>query len=675
MSLSTSPELFINIKSIPDEDSEEYDSFFKEELKKITYGVTINGIYIHGWLYWHLNHWHIYLDELDEANNDIIRKFTHPDFRDNEWLVAENIEKAEKAKKGLLIFGSRRFSKTIIESSWIARGATIYEGSENVLSSTNSDDIALLSSALEKGVNALHPYFQFERISNDFKKKVTFGYKDKKGIRNIWSDILIRNLDEGRNTEAIAGTTPKTLVIDEIGKANFLEAFAAAKPGFTSPYGWRCVPILTGTGGSFLPNSDAQKFFENPEAQNFLALDIPNRKKKYGLFVPGTYRMEGKVKTTFGSFIENKSGILIPETSELYNLPFHVSDEEKAKKVIADEIEQAKLDNDAKTALKARMYYPLVVEDCFLNEEVNNFPTEAIEQQIIYLQEKYADGKGLQYVKFYLDVDGRVKKSFNTNLLPITEFPVNKNTFKDACVVIYEDRISENPTPGLYIAGGDTYDTNKSANSSSLGVVFIYKRMYDPIGGTFQDMIVASYAARPEEMKTWNETVEMLMDYYNAVNMFEATNMTFTNWFDQRNKAHMLADGYDALKEISPTTSVTGRVKGLPATVKVQAHYMNLEYQYTKEKLLIGTNPTTQEPMYKLGVARIPDIMLLKEMLAFSKDGNFDRIVAFGHVLAYDAYLQKYNPIVNIPDVEESKEYQKPIIKSPFMTGRRTSPF
>jgi len=58
----------------------------------------------------------------------------------------------------------------------------------------------------------------------------------------------------------------------------------------------------------------------------------------------------------------------------LFDFPFYVSDEEKAKKVIADEIEQAKLDNDAKTALKARMYYPLTVEDCFLNEEVNNFP-------------------------------------------------------------------------------------------------------------------------------------------------------------------------------------------------------------------------------------------------------------------------------------------------------------
>lgn len=674
MSLNTSPELFLNIKSIPTEDSEEYVPFFENEIKKITYGITINGIYIHGWLYWHLNHWHIYLDELDPINNDIIRKFRNPDFRDNEWLIAEHIKMAEDAKKGLLIFGTRRFSKTVFESSWTARGATIYKGSENVLSSTNSDDIALLSTALEKGVNALHPFFQFERIADNWKKQVTFGYKDKKGKRNEWSNILIRNLDEGRKTEAIAGTTPKTLVIDEIGKANFLEAFAAAKPGFTSTFGWRCMPILTGTGGSFIPNSDAEALFREPESQNFLALEIPNKTKKFGLFVPGTYRMEAKEKTTFGEFIKNKNGILIPAESELNEIPFFVSNPEIAKKLIAEEIEQAKKSGEAKTALKARMYFPLDVEDCFLNEDINNFPTEAIEQQIIYLQERYKNDENLQYVRFYRDVDGLVKKSFDTNLTPITEFPANKNTFKDAPVIIYEDRISERPPTGLYIAGGDPYNQALSENSSSVGTIYIYKRMYDPIGGTYQDMIVASFASRPATMNEWHETVELLLEYYNAVCMPENEGTTFIQWFDQRNKAHYIADGYNALKQIAPQSTVN-RLKGLPATPKVKNHYMNLMYEYTKAKLLIGTNPITNEPLYKLGVFRIPDIMLLKEMLAFSKDGNFDRIIAFGHALAYDFYLQKFFPLVQIQAIEEKSQRQQPTVKSPFHTGKRMNVF
>src|ERR1051325_7324929 len=96
----------------------EYDAFFQNELDKIKYGVTINGIYIHGWLYWHLNHWHIYLDEEDERNkNDILRVFRNPALRDNEFMISEYLKQAEEQKKGLLIFGSRRFGKTEFESS------------------------------------------------------------------------------------------------------------------------------------------------------------------------------------------------------------------------------------------------------------------------------------------------------------------------------------------------------------------------------------------------------------------------------------------------------------------------------------------------------------------------------------------------------------------------------
>lgn len=671
MSISTSNELFINMKSIPTEDSEEYRPFFEEELAKIRYGLTIDGVFIHGWLYWHINHWHIYLDEIDEANNDIVRKFRNPDFRDNEWLIAENIKKAEEAKKGLLIFGTRRFSKTVFESSWIGRGATIYEGSENVISSTNSDDLKILSAALESGLGAVHPYFYFPRLADNWGKEVTFGYKDSKGKRNKWSTIYVRNLDEGRKTEAIAGTTPKTLVIDEIGKAPFELAFEAAKPGFTSTFGWRCVPILTGTGGSFKPNSDAQRFFEEPEAHNFLGFEIPNKKNKYGLFVSGIHRMEGKIKVKFGEFIQRKSGILIPENSELNQIPFFDSDEEKAKAVIAEEIEQASKAKDKKAALKARMYYPLVVDDCFLNDDINNFPIEAIEQHLAMLEESSQE----QYVEFYRDMDGIVRKTFNTKLAPISEYPANKNTFKDAPVIIYEDRMMENPPVGLYIAGSDPYNQAQSENSSSVGTLYIYKRMYDSVGGTFQDRIVASFASRPELMKDWHETVEMILEYYNAILMTENEGATIVQWFDQRMKSHMLADGYDLLREISPATSIRKRPKGLPATVKVQTHWMNLVVEYTKAKINVGLNPITKEPIIKLGCIRIPDKMLLREMLAYFKGANVDRIVAFGHVLAYDGFLFKHNPTVKMNDEVKDVKPEQRMPKSPFIMGRIKSPF
>jgi hypothetical protein len=54
-------------------------------------GVTVNGVYFSGWLYWHLNHWKIRIDDIDEYGNDI-RIESYPELRDNEWIRAETLE-------------------------------------------------------------------------------------------------------------------------------------------------------------------------------------------------------------------------------------------------------------------------------------------------------------------------------------------------------------------------------------------------------------------------------------------------------------------------------------------------------------------------------------------------------------------------------------------------------
>lgn len=666
------------MRSIPDQDSVEYHPFFKEELHKIKYGVTINGVYIHGWLYWHLCHWNIFIDVQDPHNPaDIIRKWSRPHLRDNEWLIAEYLKKAEDEQKGLMIFGSRRLGKSEFEASWLGRGATIYEGSENVLAGTNEADIKVLASKLDKGLSSVHPYFRFERLQDDWRKEVTLGYKAKKrgGQRLEWSKIWIRNLDEGKNTEAIAGTSPKTMVIDEIGKHNWLEAFEAAKPGFTSPFGWRCVPILTGTGGTFEPNSDAQKVFTDPETYNFITMEWPGRVRKYGVFIPGTYRMEAKFETKFGDFLQRKSGLLVPDNSEVYNLRFYESDADKARKITNDELQVLKNSSDPKPALKARMYYPDDPEDCFLNAEENQFPVHAIEQHLAYLDElESRQGFVGQPVQLYRDVNGRVAFTSHTDLKEIRDWPVNASTVKDAPVLMYEPPV-DNPAPLLYIGGADPYNVATSDISPSLGTVVIYKRLYDPVSGTFQNSIVASWAARPRLMKDWYKTVEMLLELYNATLMIENAGTNFIEYMDGRHKGHILADGYNIVQEVSPNTSIRNRPKGLPPTPRVINHCMGLTYDYCLEEIE-GLGPDGN-PVKVLGVTRIKDRMLLIEMKNYSAEGNFDRIVAFRHVLAYDHHLQKISPLVRFNADPEPVIHQRPLrplaAASPFITGK--SPF
>src|SRR5678810_365398 len=131
--MTNSSEFFINVKRIPDKSSVEYEPFFQEEMQKLERGVTVNGIYYSPWLYWHLNHWHILIDKLDPVTKKPKRKLLNPYLRDNEWIIAENILKAEKKKSGLLIVGTRRFAKTEIGASNIAHSSIINYGSENML--------------------------------------------------------------------------------------------------------------------------------------------------------------------------------------------------------------------------------------------------------------------------------------------------------------------------------------------------------------------------------------------------------------------------------------------------------------------------------------------------------------------------------------------------------------
>ena len=63
MSLSTSPEFYVNMKNPPvwndlfgwEDQDDDVKQFFKEEAYKVKYGVTINGTFIPPWLYWHVN--------------------------------------------------------------------------------------------------------------------------------------------------------------------------------------------------------------------------------------------------------------------------------------------------------------------------------------------------------------------------------------------------------------------------------------------------------------------------------------------------------------------------------------------------------------------------------------------------------------------------------------------
>lgn len=122
MSLSTSPEFYVNMKNPPvwndlfgwEDQDDDVKQFFTEEAYKVKNGITINGTFIPPWLYWHVNFFPVFQDLPNGERVPAISRL-----RDNEWFFAEMYQRARQEKKGLGMFGTRRFGKALLDSELI----------------------------------------------------------------------------------------------------------------------------------------------------------------------------------------------------------------------------------------------------------------------------------------------------------------------------------------------------------------------------------------------------------------------------------------------------------------------------------------------------------------------------------------------------------------------------
>ena len=607
---------FINQPRIPDKESDEYKSFFNYHKELCLNGAMMGGVYINPFLYWHLNFWNTEVDVIDDRGR-ISQKYANPYLRDNEWLITNEIDRAQNEKKGLVILGIRRLAKSVIESSYIAWGATFDENSQNIIAGLNAPDIKLITDKIDKGLNFLPEAWRWQRIEDNWKNQVTLGIKTKSGERIPFSQILIRNLDEGNNEEAIAGTKPRKLIIDEIGKGNFLRGFQAAVPGFTTPFGWGCSPILTGTGGDMKKFMDAKSLMFDVDNFNFLTYNNEKDDKRvHGLFISYKYRMESKEDSTLGAFLNE------PSTSDLHNVKMLVSNEEKAKEITTINLERLKKAGDRIAYLKEKMYYPLEVDDIFLNEDTNIFDIEAAKRQKTRLLNNERTGTPV-----ILFNDGEKIAHEFTDKQPITNFPLKNSDLKDAPVVIYEFPI-ENPAYGLYVAGVDPYRQGKSAYSSSLGSVYVYKRMHDITGEKYQDMFVASYCARPDKKEIWEEQARLLIKYYNARTLCENDDISFIEYMKAKGDAHYLEKQPQWLMEVVPNTTVKREYGVHRSSQKIIDYLHNCMKKYMEEVIYREKDEDGNVTKEQTGVSKIFDPVLLEEIIQYNDQGNFDRIVA-----------------------------------------------
>ena len=303
------------------------------------------------------------------------------------------------------------------------------------------------------------------------------------------------------------------------------------------------------------------------------------------------------------------------------------------------------------------MYYPQEVDDIFLNEDTNIFDIEAAKRQKTRLLAQERTGTPV-----YLYDDGNGVKHEFTDKLPISNFPLKNTDMKDAPVVIYEFPVAD-PPYGLYVAGVDPYRQGKSAYSSSLGSVYIYKRMHAISGEKYQDMFVASYCARPDKKETWEEQARYLIKYYNARTLCENDEISFIDYMIAKGDSHYLERQPDWLKEIVPNTTVRRDFGIHRSSEKIRDFLHGCLKKYTEEAVHIEKDDDGNIISEIKGMSKIFDPVLLEEMIQYNEQGNFDRIIAAELAVAL---AMKLDPVMGKIGGEEDGR-----IKSMFTKNKK----
>ena len=565
---------------------------------------------------------------------------------------------------------------TAIMSSFLARNATMtYNLTHNVIGSSK-EDLMSLGEYLEFGLDNIHPYLRINRTGNDWFKEVIMGTKTVNNIRDVHARIRITNIDSGKAGASLktASGTPYTSIYDEVGKFPFLAAYLQGRPAHMMHGRMRGMMICSGTGGNVEKSQDAQKVMNNPAEYGFIVMnyDLLNKRclkptwriSQSGCFVPAQMsHAYDKETTTLDKYLG------IEKATGLKKIDIQVSKFDDNTKKIKSRLDEL-VKKDRALYVQERMAFPLSIDDCFLNTNVNRFPVEDALKHKSRLLEEGRPGKTVDIYQ----TDG-MKMGYHFSDKQLADYPFQGGNI-DSPVVIYEDPPEEGGVfDYTYVSSLDPYKSDK-ADTDSVGSFYVLKR-YVKINDPFAYCIVASYASRPPSSDDFCRNCEILQEAYGAKCLMENADRMYEFYLTRRNKQLMLLEDGERLSgKIIRAGARQNNKLGLAPTVPNQRMLFNTVIQYCWEDVVVGYDDDGNEITQK-GIYRIPDIELLDEIIAFGPGVNTDRIIAFGHALLLAKYYDDmgYMPESTTQKENQKKRERKKIEQVKGFTVRRHNPY
>ena len=652
---ATSNEMLINMKEkdIPKWDPHKHFfeqelsviQFWQEEINKIKNGINIGGYHIHPWLYWHLNIFKFAWG----AGKDKYPK--NPAFRDNEYFFTEMLKMAEEdGRKGVLMYGSRRISKSVVMASYLMRTLyTVRNAKCTVLGFTFNPDLKAITDYMQESITNMVPAFKINVNNNDTEKQILLGLKAKNGTdRYDYSTLSITNLEDGskKGGQKSAGPTPDAWAMDEIAKGDCITVYNAAKPSFAGGENgkWRLIPLLAGTAGEAALSVSAEKMLKNPEGFDLLPMNwdllekhvdpdsITWTRDKFPYFVPAQLSLEtgDKIKTTLGDFLGED------ELSPLQDIYMEKTDWIGAKKFYEEK--RLKLENDIQLLASEVNSFPLKVEDCYLSTEKNKFPGLESKRRKDYIEEFGLWGEKGWVEKTY---DGFYNFVIDNSKDIIWEYPYKGGNF-DAPIVILDDPRPNDIEPplGLYCIGFDDVKQDTSDGDSVISAT-IFKRSFE--GGEWANRIVGWYDSRPDRKRDYYKNLYLLIKYFNARALHENEDNGFIDFMEINHYDDLyihMSDGVGLASEENFSKNKNRKWGWSPHGPNVY-HLEQKVVAYTKEDgIIIGDEDGLS------GIDRINHPMLLYEFYKHKKGQNADRIRSFGLALTLAQYYDKTNQYI-----------------------------
>lgn len=460
---------------------------------------------------------------------------------------------------------------------------------------------------------ATNTQFPRKRLKNSLQEMTwIMGYKDveldiEKGTQNTVLGVSSKD-DESK----LRGKRAAKILIEEFGTfPRLVDLYNVLLPSVQEgDIVFGQIYMLGTAGDNESDFAGAQEIMYNPKGYNMYALpnvfDKYNQGKPYFVFFfPGYVNRKG---------CYNEDGVsdvikaLIEILMNRYRVKYNSTDPNTIIKTIAE--------------------VPITPAEAIVKTGVNMFPIADLTERIGQLDANLTEYDDVYVGDLVFNKDGQVEYK-PTSATPIRDFPHKDNKIEGA-IEIYQlpeiDRNTGKPYNDRYILGADPYDDDES-NTMSLGSIFVLD--------LWTDRIVAEYTGRPPFADDYYEICRKLCLFYNGRLNYEYNKKGLFSHFSTRNSLYLLTDVLDFLKEKQMMKDGYGnKSKGTNASPAINA--------YARSRLrswLLAPVPIMQTIDGEEKEVMVPRLFtvrnraLLKELINYNSEGNFDRISAMGMLM------------------------------------------